>query len=255
MVVWTFRCDSELRRTMERKVSILFLEVLLVPESISLNFFFRNLKQSTKSSIAIRLDSEKSFLCTACLELRSTMDLTLWKKSFRVVYRSLRTKHVRIPNILILWTLERTEINAWEFYQVRFVYILGRLICLVVCCNSIQVPDRVAFGSQLTGVEIEAVDANGQVDRAMDGIAHNLTLDWNPNISVPLYRGVCTLPPIPMCNPGMWDGCVAHTQHSKLKTHISVCYKLLNWLICQLKWTEPAWQFSQCLDMYLNCSS
>lgn len=89
-----------------------------------------------------------------------------------------------------------------------------------------QVPKTVALGSQMTGVEIEAVDENGQVDRTMDGTAHSLSLDWNPTISVPLHRGACTLPPIPMCNPGLWDGLVAHTQHSKLKTHISVCYKL-----------------------------
>lgn len=87
-----------------------------------------------------------------------------------------------------------------------------------------QVPDRVALGSHLTGIEIEAVDENGQVDHTMDGVAHNLTLDWSPNISVPFHRGVCTLPHIQMHNPGMWEGCVTHCQHQKLKTRIVVCY-------------------------------
>jgi len=88
-----------------------------------------------------------------------------------------------------------------------------------------QAPESVTFGSELTGIEIEAVDENGEVDHTMDGIAHNLTLDWNPNISVPLHRGRCILPPIKMLSPGMWEGCVAHSQHSKLKTHISVRYR------------------------------
>lgn len=86
-----------------------------------------------------------------------------------------------------------------------------------------QAPDQVAFGSQLKGIEIEAVDENGYVDHTMDGIAHNLRLDWNPHISVPLYRGRCTLPPIPMLNPGMWEGFVTHGQYQRLKTKISVC--------------------------------
>lgn len=88
-----------------------------------------------------------------------------------------------------------------------------------------QVPERVAFGSELRGVEIEAVDENGQVDQRMDGVSHRLTLDWNRNISVPLRKGVCTLPSIPMLNPGMWEGCVSHAEDPYLKTHISVCYR------------------------------
>lgn len=58
--------------------------------------------------------------------------------------------------------------------------------------------DHVEVGSQLTGIVIEAVDEGEQRDETMDGTAHALTLDWNPNISVPLQQGRCTVPPIPM---------------------------------------------------------
>jgi hypothetical protein len=43
-----------------------------------------------------------------------------------------------------------------------------------------DIPERVAAGSQLREIVIEAVDEDGQVDNTMDGTAHILTLDWDP---------------------------------------------------------------------------
>jgi len=87
----------------------------------------------------------------------------------------------------------------------------------------LQEPDHVAVGSQLMGIVIEAMDENGKLDETMDGAAHTLALDWNPNIAVPLHQGRCTLPPIRMpTSPGLWKGCVAHTQNPELQTYLSV---------------------------------
>lgn len=86
-----------------------------------------------------------------------------------------------------------------------------------------QEPGHAAAGSQLTGIVIDAVDEDGQLDETMDGTAHTLTLDWNPNIAVPLHQGRCTLPPIQMPKtPQLWKGCVAHTQNPELQTFLSV---------------------------------
>jgi hypothetical protein len=88
-----------------------------------------------------------------------------------------------------------------------------------------DIPERVAAGSQLREIVIEAVDEDGQVDNTMDGTAHMLTLDWNPNIAVKLQQGRCTLPPIQIPHtPGaMWKGCVAHTKYPELEILLTVC--------------------------------
>lgn len=88
----------------------------------------------------------------------------------------------------------------------------------------LQEPDHASVGSQLDGVIVEAVDEYGHVDETMDGLSHNLTLSWNPDISIPLRQGRCTLPAIQLPEvSGMWTGCVAHTQNPELLCEISVC--------------------------------
>lgn len=91
--------------------------------------------------------------------------------------------------------------------------------------DSMQVPERAVFGSQLMGIEVEAVDEHGQVDQMMDGASHTLKLDWSANVIVPFHKGVCRLPPIPMYKVGIWKGSVLHSQHQKLKTFMTVCSK------------------------------
>lgn len=87
----------------------------------------------------------------------------------------------------------------------------------------LQEPERVLVGSQLTGIIIEAVDEDEKVDDSMDGTAHSLALDWNPNIAIPLRQGSCILPPIQLPNvPQLWKGCVTHTLYPELQTFISV---------------------------------
>ncbi|KAG0563617.1 hypothetical protein KC19_8G045600 [Ceratodon purpureus] len=87
-----------------------------------------------------------------------------------------------------------------------------------------DIPERVAAGSQLKDIVIEAVDEVGQVDNTMDGVDHTLSLDWDPSIIVPLHQGRCTVPPIQIPHtPGkLWLGCVAHTKNSELKILLTV---------------------------------
>lgn len=89
-----------------------------------------------------------------------------------------------------------------------------------------DIPERVPAGSQLKEIVIEAVDEDGLVDKTMDGTAHILSLDWDPNIAVPLHEGRCTLPQIKIPHtPGvLWKGCVTHTNNPELQIHISVCF-------------------------------
>ena len=88
-----------------------------------------------------------------------------------------------------------------------------------------DIPERVAAGSQLKDIMIEAVDEDGQVDETMDGKDHILTLDWNTSIVIPLQRGRCTLPSIkiPPKARDLWKGCVVHAHHPELQLLITVC--------------------------------
>lgn len=90
-----------------------------------------------------------------------------------------------------------------------------------------NVPKRIAVGSQLEGLEIEALDENLEVDHGMSGKDHTLTLSWNPRIMVPLFQGRGTLQPIPMpSQEEIWKGCISHTHYPNLQTVVEVCLQI-----------------------------
>jgi hypothetical protein len=87
-----------------------------------------------------------------------------------------------------------------------------------------QVPKEANVGDYLEGVVVEVIDENGNVDQDMHGFSHTLSLNWNPDSTVPLKLGSCTLPPIKLpYNSGTWFGMVSHTCNLELYVSLQVC--------------------------------
>jgi hypothetical protein len=87
-----------------------------------------------------------------------------------------------------------------------------------------NVPKEANVGDYLEGVVVEVIDENGNVDQDMHGFSHTLSLNWNPDSTVPLKLGSCTLPPIKLpYKSGTWFGMVSHTCNLELYVSLQVC--------------------------------